>query len=172
MNMIMKRIRKALLFSACLLFLVGCEKVSPDRVLQGKWEPVYACGSYEDATYIHSFDGSVDEHGHIPTVLVSKNNPDVKYESSMLITGIRFFRQNGKDVFTTFEMDSPRKVIGKPLLYRIEDGMLYRELPMGAFINCSPDVLEEGSGKFDEGAPISFLADGKVKIGDITFQRM
>ena len=54
----------------------------------------------------------------------------------------------------------------------MEDGMLYRELPMGAFINCSPEVLEEGSGKFDEGAPISFLADGKVKIGSVTYQRM
>jgi hypothetical protein len=46
----------------------------------------------------------------------------------------------------------------------MEDKMIYRELPMGAFINCSPDVLEEGSGKFDEGAPISFLADGKISI--------
>ena len=54
--------------------------------------------------------------------------------------------------------------IGKPLMYRMEDRMIYRELPMGAFINCSPDVLEEGSGKFDEGAPISFLADGKISI--------
>ena len=155
---------------AGLLLLAGCEKVSPDS-LQGKWEPVYACGSYEDATYIHSYDGSVDGHGHIPTVLVSKNNPDVKYESSMLITGIRFFRQNGKDVFTTFEMDSPRKEVGKPLQYRIESGKIYRELPMGSFINCSPDVLDEGSGKFDEGTPLSFLGDGQVKIGDITFRR-
>jgi hypothetical protein len=89
----------------------------------------------------------------------------------MMITGIRFYRKDGKDVFTTFEMDSPRKEIGKPLLYRIESGILYRELPMGAFINCSPDVLEKGSGEFDEGTPISFLGDGQVKIGDITFSR-
>ena len=70
------------------------------------------------------------------------------------------------------DASSPREKIGKPLMYRMEDGMLYRELPMGAFINCSPEVLEEGSGKFDEGAPISFLADGKVKIGSVTYQRM
>ena len=104
-------------------------------------------------------------------VMVGKNNPDVKYDNSMKITGIRFFRQNGKDVFTTFFLDNPREVIGKPLQYRIESGILYRELPMGAFINCSPDVLEEGSGEFDEGTPISFLSDGQVKIGDITFSR-
>lgn len=162
--------RVVLMLFAGLLLLVACEKVSPDS-LQGRWEPIYACGSYEDVTYIHSYDGSVDEHGHIPTVLVSKNNPDVKYEGSMLITGIRFYRKDGKDVFTTFEMDSPRKEIGKPLLYRIESGILYRELPMGAFINCSPDVLEKGSGEFDEGTPISFLGDGQVRIGDITFSR-
>jgi hypothetical protein len=164
------RDRIVLMLFAGVLLLVGCEKVSPDS-LQGKWEPVYACGSYEDATYIHYFDGSVDEHGHIPTLLVGKNNPDVKYESSMLITGIRFFRQNGKDVFTTFEIDSPRKEIGKPLLYRIESGRLYRELPMGAFMNCSPDVLDEGSGEFDEGTPISFLDDGQVKIGEFTYSK-
>lgn len=61
-------------------------------------------------------------------------------------------------------MMAVQAAIGKPLMYRMEDRMIYRELPMGAFINCSPDVLEEGSGKFDEGAPISFLADGKISI--------
>ena len=167
------KIRIVLMLFAGLLLSVGCEKVSPDSLqgLQGRWKPVYACGSYEDATYTYSFDGSVDEHGVIPMVMVGKNNPDVKYDNSMKITGIRFFRQNGKDVFTTFFLDNPREVIGKPLQYRIESGILYRELPMGAFINCSPDVLEEGSGEFDEGTPISFLGDGQVKIGDITFSR-
>lgn len=162
--------RVVLMLFAGLILLVGCEKASPDS-LQGKWIPVYACGSYEDDAYIYSFDGSVDKHGVISTVMVSKNNPDAKYDNSMMITGIRFYRKDGKDVFTTFEMDSPRKEIGKPLLYRIESGILYRELPMGAFINCSPDVLEKGSGEFDEGTPISFLGDGQVRIGDITFSR-
>ena len=89
----------------------------------------------------------------------------------MLITGIRFFRNHGEDVFTTFFKDSPHNEIGKPLKYRVKSGKLYRELPMGAFINCSPDVLDEGSGKFDEGTPISFLGNGQVKIGDFTYSK-
>ena len=141
----MKRIRNTLLLSAGLLLLAGCEKVSPDG-LQGRWKPVYASMDYvENGTYHCSCDGPVDETGRILML---------------------------RESFTTFFMETPREKIGKPLMYRMEDGMLYRELPMGAFINCSPDVLEEGSGKFDEGAPISFLADGKVKIGSVTYQRM
>ncbi len=168
----MKRIRNTLLLSAGLLLLAGCEKVSPDG-LQGRWKPVYASMDYvENGTYHCSCDGPVDETGRILMLRESINHPDVKYEDPILITGIRFYRSHGQDVFTTFFMETPREKIGKPLMYRMEDGMLYRELPMGAFINCSPDVLEEGSGKFDEGAPISFLADGKVKIGSVTYQRM
>ena len=154
-----------------LLLLVGCEKTSPDS-LQGRWEPIYASGVHEDAVYTYSFDGPVDEHGQILATMVGKINPDIKYEpQSMLITGIRFFRKNGEDVFITFYKDSPHKEIGKPLLYRVENGKLYRELPMGAFINCSPDVLEEGSGEFDTGTPISFLGNGQVKIGDFTYSK-
>ena len=33
-------------------------------------------------------------------------------------------------------------------------------------------MFEESSGTFDEGTPVSFLADGKDKIGGITYQRM
>lgn len=166
----MKVLRIMLLFAG-LMLLVACGKVSPDS-LQGRWEPVYACGSYEDAVYIFSFDGPVDEHGQILATMVGKINPDIAYEpNTMLITGIRFFRKNGEDVFITFYKDSPHKEIGKPLLYRVENGKLYRELPMGAFINCSPDVLEEGSGKFDEGTPLSFLGNGQVKIGNCTYSK-
>ena len=181
-----------LMLFAGLLLLVGCEKGSPDGMqgtcepeyasdsceedspdgLHGRWEPVYACGSHKDNTYTCFFEGSVDGHGVIPAVMVGNDNPDLKYETSITIAGIRFFRQDGKDVFTTFMKDSPRKEIGKPLQYRIEDGMLYCELPMGAFINCSPDILDEGSGVFDEGTPISFLSNGQLKIGDITYSRI
>ncbi len=138
-----------MLLFAGLILLVGCEKASPDS-LQGRWEPIYASGVHEDATYIFSFDGPVDERGQILATMVGKINPDIEYEpNTMLITGIRFFRNKGEDVFTTFFKDSPHKEIGKPLKYRVESGKLYRELPMGAFIDCSPDVLDEGSGKFD-----------------------
>ena len=161
-----------MLLFAGLILLVGCEKASPDS-LQGRWEPIYASGVHEDAVYSYSFDGPVDEHGQILATMVGKINPDIEYEpSAILITGIRFFRNHGEDVFTTFMKDSPRKEIGKPLQYRIEDGMLYCELPKGAFIDCSPDILDEGSGVFDEGTPISFLSNGQLKIGDITYSRI
>ena len=160
-----------MLLFASLILLVGCEKASPDS-LQGRWEPIYASGVHEDATYIFSFDGPVDERGQILATIVGIINPDIEYEpNTMLITGIRFFRNKGEDVFTTFFKDSPHKEIGKPLKYRVESGKLYRELPMGAFIDCSPDVLDEGSGKFDEGTPISFLGNGQVKIGDFTYSK-
>ena len=166
----MKSFKTMLLFAG-LILLVGCEKASTDS-LQGRWEPIYATGVYQNAIYIYSFDGPVDERGYIMTTVVGKRNPDIKYEpDTMLITGIRFFRKDGEDVFITFYKDSPTKEIGKPLLYRIKNGKLYRELPMGAFINCSPDVLEEGSGEFDEGTPLSFLGDGQVKIGDFTYRK-
>lgn len=159
----------ALLF-ICLLMLAGCEKMSQDG-LRGRWKPVYASISYEDAVSRYSCDGRIDEHGNILMLRVGIEHPDVKYEEPILITGIRFFKKNGEDVFTTFFLDSPKEDIGKPLLYRIENGKLYREWPMGALINCDPDVLNEGSGQFDKGSPISFLPDGQVKIGDITYQR-
>ena len=165
------KLLKIMLLFAVLILLVGCDKASPDS-LQGRWEPIYASGVYEDPVYIYSFDGPVDEHGQILATMVGKINPDIEYEpNAMLITGIRFFRKNGEDVFITFFKDSPRKEIGKPLLYRVENGKLYCEMPMGAFINCSPDVLEEGSGQFDEGAPISFLGNGQIKIGDFTYSK-
>lgn len=167
----MKPLKIMLLFAG-LILLVGCEKASPDS-LQGRWEPIYASGVHEDAVYSYSFDGPVDEHGQILATMVGKINPDIEYEpSAILITGIRFFRNHGEDVFTTFMKDSPRKEIGKPLQYRIEDGMLYCELPKGAFIDCSPDILDEGSGVFDEGTPISFLSNGQIKIGDFTFRKI
>ena len=123
------------------LLLLVCCEKESPDSLHGRWDPVYV-------------------------------NPDIEHEpSTMLIMGIRFFRNNGEDVFTTFFKDSPQKEIGKPLKYKVESGKLYRELPMGAFINCSPDVLEEGSGKFDEGTPISFLGNGQVKIGDYTYSK-
>ena len=162
---------KIILFLAGLILLVGCEKASSDS-LQGRWEPIYASGVSEDDVYTYSFDGPVDEHGQILATMVGKINPDIKYEpQSILITGIRFFRKKGEDVFITFYKDSPHEEIGKPLLYRVENGKLYRELPMGAFINCSPDVLEKGSGEFDKGAPISFMGNGQIKIGDFTYSK-
>lgn len=104
--------------------------------------------------------------------MVGKTNPEIEYEPNiLLITGIRFFQKNGQDVFINFYKDSPKKEIGKPLLYRIENGKLYREYPNGAFMNCSPDVLEEGSGVFDEGTPFSFIGNGQLKIGDFTYSK-
>ena len=165
----MKTLKIILLFAG-LLLLVDCEKSSSDG-LHGRWEPVYAYGSGEDEVYIYSFDGPVDEHGQLPMTMVGKENPDIKYENIVEITGIRFFRKNGEDVFITFHKDNPKKEIGKPLLYKIENGTLYREWPKGAFINGHLEELQEGSGVFDEGAPISFLGNGQIKIGGVTYSK-
>ena len=165
------KLHKALVPFIGLLLLVGCGKVSPDG-LQGKWKPVYASLHFDDGVSTYSCDGPVDEHGRILMLRVGIQHPDVKHEDYTIITGIRFFKQNGNDVFTTFFMDSPNETIEEPLMYKIQNGKIYRELPKGSFINGSLDSLDEGSGIFDEGESISFLADGQVTIGGITFERM
>ena len=166
----MKHYRVSILFIG-LLLLAGCEKLSPEG-LQGRWEPVYAYGSFEHDVYFYSYDGAVDERGYVPLMRVRKDSPDVKFEDTLLILGIRFSQKDGEDVYTSFHKDSPKEVIGKPLLYKIVNGMLYFELPQAAFANSSPEVLGEGSGYFDEGAAISFLARGKIRIGGITYKRL
>ena len=166
------KLYRILFLLAGVLLLAGCEKIMPSNGLEGRWKPVYASGTYEDATYIHYFDGPADEHGVVPQVYVGKTNPDVKYESTMTLGGYRFFRKDGKDVFTTFLMDTPNEKIYEPLMYRIEDGIIYREMPWGALINDSLDYLDQGSGQFDEGTPITFLDNGQLKIGNFTYQRM
>ena len=160
------KLHKALVPFIGLLLLVGCGKVSPDG-LQGKWKPVYVCFDTEDVLsgYRSVYDGPVDAHGGFTVLLIGMDHPDVQYKNQAEMTGIRFFRQNGEDVFTTFRLDTPNKAIAKPLLYKIENGKLYREWPKGAFINCSPEVLEEGSGVFDEGAEFTILPDGQLRIG-------
>ena len=162
---------RILMLMAGVLLLAGCEKM-PSSNLEGRWKPVYASGTYEDAAYIHYFDGPADERGVVPQVYVGKTNPDVKYESTLTLVGYRFFQKDGKDVFTTFLMDTPNKRIYEPLMYRIEDGIIYREMPWGALINDSLDYLDQGSGQFDEGTPITILDNGQLKIGNFTYQRM
>lgn len=163
----MKNLYKFLMPFIGLLFLVSCEKMTSDR-LQGSWQPVYASGSFEDYFYTCSYDGSVDEHGVIPIIRVGKNDPDTKYEDTMLITGFRFFTEDGKDLFTTFMMDSPNNEIGIPLQYKVENNMLYFEKPLGVVLNG----IGEGSGEYEEGTPISLLGNGQIKIGNITYNRM
>jgi len=171
------KLYKVILLLAGVMMLAGCEKM-PSNSLEGRWKPVYASGSYNDAAYNHSYSGPVDEHGVIPQVYVSKTNPEVRYESTLTIAGFNFFRKDGQDYFTTFLMDTPNEKIYEPLMYKIEGGKIYLELPWTAIVNGGigtyggiEDLLK-GSGKFDEGRPISFLDDGQVRIGDITFQRM
>ena len=96
----------------------------------------------------------------------------------MIIPGIRFFKKDGNDVYIHFYKNTPKEVvsvfskdeIGKPLLYRIENGVLYLELPMGAFINCPADVLDSGSGKFQE-MPIEFMDNGQIKFNNVTYSK-
>lgn len=88
----------------------------------------------------------------------------------MIIPGIRFFKKDGNDVYIHFYKNTPKDEIGKPLLYRIENGVLYLELPMGAFINCPADVLDSGSGKFQE-MPIEFMDNGQIKFNNVTYSK-
>lgn len=160
------KIHKVLLVFIGVLLLAACEKASPDG-LAGKWKPVYVYYDFENelSGYRSRYDGPVDAHGGFTELLIGMDHPDVQYENQAEVTGLHFFGQNGKDVFTTFHLDTPNKAIAKPLLYKIENGKLYREWPKGAFINCSPEVLEEGSGVFDEGAEFTILPDGQLRIG-------
>ena len=131
----MIRIWKALLFSAGLLLLAGCQKVSPDG-LQGRWKPVYASMDYvENGTSHCSCDGPVDETGRILMLRESINHPDVKYEDPILITGIRFYTRagcfhdllhgdsQGEDRETTHVQDG-----GWDALPRIADGRIHQLL--------------------------------------------
>ena len=168
---------KTLLLFFGLLLLAGCEKMPSDG-LTGKWKPVYVSFDDEDvfSGYRSVYDGPVDAHGGFTLLLIGMDHPDVQYENQAEMPGIRFFRQNGEDVFTNFHLDTPNKAIAKPLLYKIENGKLYREWPKGAFINCSPEVLEEGSGVFDEGTEFTILPDGQLRIGTdinyVTYKRI
>ena len=167
------KIYKVLLIFIGLLLLAGCEKASPDG-LQGRWKPVYASFDTEDVLpgYCAVYDGPVDAHGGFTQLLISMDHPDVRYENQAMLPGYRFFRKNGKDVFTTFFLDFPGEEIDQPLMYKIENGKIYFEWPKGAFINGSLDYLHEGSGKFDEGSPFSFRPDGQLIIGSVTYTRM
>ena len=160
------KLYKTLLLLSGLLLLAGCEKMPSDG-LAGKWKPVYVCFDTEDVLsgYRSVYDGPVDAHGGFTQLLIGMDHPDVQYENQARIAGIRFFKNGGEDVFTTFFLDTPNKAIEKPLLYKIENGKLFFELPKGAFINCSPEVLQEGSGVFDEGSEFAILPDGQLKIG-------
>ena len=161
-----KRFNIIMMLFAGLLILVGCEKMS-SADLQGSWVPVYASGSSEDERYISTFDGPIDEKGYITVIQASKTDPDVKYEASIIFPGIRFFQKNGKDVFVLFNCGSPSDEIGVPLMYKFDNGRIYRELPV--VINNS---YKEGSGEFDKGASIVFIGDGQLKIGNVTYNKM
>ena len=161
-----KRFNIIMMLFAGLLILVGCEKMS-SADLQGSWVPVYASGSSEDERYISTFDGPIDEKGYITVIQASKTDPEVKFEASIIFPGIRFFQEDGKDVFVIFNCGSPSNEIGVPLMYKIRNGRIYRELPE-AITNNS---FEEGSGEFDTGASILFIGDGQIKIGYVTYNK-
>lgn len=169
-----KKFYQLLAIFAGLLLLVGCEKGSSDESqegLLGKWVPVYACGQENGITYNTLFDGEVDKNGEIQITYVGVSKPDVKQESTMIIPGIRFFKKGGKNVYIRFYKKSPQEEIGKPLLYKFENGILSLELPMGVFVsNCSPDVFYSGSGKFQE-MPIEFMDNGQIKFNNVTYSK-
>ncbi len=147
------------------LHYVGRNLIKPFKL----W--VYACGQENGITYNTLFDGEVDKNGEIQITYVGVSKPDVKQESTMIIPGIRFFKKGGKNVYIRFYKKSPQEEIGKPLLYKFENGILSLELPMGVFVsNCSPDVFYSGSGKFQE-MPIEFMDNGQIKFNNVTYSK-
>ena len=164
-----KKLYKALMTFIGLLILVGCEKMSSVD-LQGSWAPVYASGSTDGEQYISTFDGPIDRDGYLLVTFVSKTNPDENFEASVLFPGIRFFQEEGKDVFIYYfnrVVSGDSSEFGIPLMYKIRSGKIYRELPV--VINNS---YKEGSGEFDEGTIISFQNDGQLRIGNITYSKL
>lgn len=168
-----KKFYQFLAIFAGLLLFVGCEKGSSDESQEGilgRWVPVYACGRELGPPHDKYYDGKVDKNGEISVLYVDTSNPDARHKGSMIIPGIRFFKKDGNDVYIHFYKNTPKDEIGKPLLYRIENGVLYLELPMGAFINCPADVLDSGSGKFQE-MPIEFMDNGQIKFNNVTYSK-
>ena len=158
---------KAVLLIAGLLALAACEK-DPVEGLQGSWRPVYANGSFDNTVYVYTYNAPVDASGSFPYVYVSKTNPDVKYEGNMMVPCLRFFKEKGEDVYTSFYKDGSGES-EEPLHYYIKDGKLYREYPRQYFIN--EDYYYPGAETNYFEAPILFLDNGQVKIGDITYER-
>lgn len=172
------KLYRVILVLAGIMMLAGCEK-SPYNVLEGRWKPVFASGTYDDGTigigYVYYYDGPADSHGTVSCVRVARTNPELRYEETTTIPGYRFFRKDGKDVFENFFMDTPGEAFYKPLMYKVEGGKIYREWPWAYLINGDSnhlDHLMEGSGHFDNGTPITFLDDGRITIGNFTYQRM
>ncbi len=160
---------KAVLLIAGLLALAACEKY-PVEGLQGSWRPVYANGSFENSVYVYTYNAPVDESGRVPYVYVGKTNPDVKYEGYMMVPCLRFFKEKGEDVYTSFFKDGSGEESDEPLHYYIKNGKLYREYPWKYLVNDDYYYPGAESDKYYE-APILFLDNGQVKIGDITYER-
>ena len=167
------------------LLLAGCDEMSDESAtvrIRGKWRPVYAEGSYEDAVYVHSYAGPVNNRGEITSTITGKQNPEVKYESTIMFSGYEFFSKGGSDYHTAFflapEYQKDNDML--PLLYKIEDGKIYFEFPKSYFINDSgndyygvwhPD-LQEGSGIFSEGRELIFIDYDNIRIGPVTYSRV
>ena len=147
-----------------LLMLTACAKF-PIEDLQGYWKPIYASGYQEDAVYIITFDGPVDELGQVQFVRASKSDPGIKEEGAMVIPSIRFFHENGEDVFSYFWVNGSD--VMRLLHYYIKKGKIYFERPVSGITNDNTSQAH-----YDKGTPIQFLGDDQVKMGDVTYQKV
>ena len=154
----------AILLFVGLIMLTACEKF-PLENLQGYWRPIYVSGYDENDVYDITYDGPVDKFGLVKYVRASKSVPGIKEEGTMVIPSICFFRENGEDMYCTFFVNGSD--VRHLLHYYIKNGKIYRELSMSELTNADNSQVE-----YDEGAPIQFLGDNQVKIGDITYERM
>ena len=90
----------AILLVVGLIMLIACE-IIPVENLQGYWKPFYISGYDENDEYIITYDGPVDELGLVQYVRASKSNPGIKEEGTIVIPKIRFFRENGENMYCT-----------------------------------------------------------------------
>ena len=172
--MTMKRI-VILLAAFAALLMAGCSELEgPVGQLQGSWRPVYAVGEHDDAVYHITYDGAVDENGLIVGKAIARENAAVQYDMTILFSGMTFYQENGEDLFLTFFLDPPAIQASevKPLHYYIENGRIYYELTNGTFVNCDPDYLLSGSGKYNEGQDLALLDRNTIRIGGVTYKRM
>ena len=156
--------------------LSGCNELEDGitKQLQGSWRPVYAVGGHDDAVYHVSYDGALDEKGGIIGIAIARENPAIQYDMAILFTGMKFFHEKGEDFFLSFFLDSSQSGASeiKPLHYYIENGKIFYELTNGIFVNCDPDYLLSGCGKYNEGQELVLIDKNTIRIGGVTYERM
>ena len=157
------------LVAGIVLMVAGCDAMQGvEQKFDGSWRPVYANFTYDDAVYTVHYDGPLDQLGRAQAVRQGKTNPDVIYSTEIAFTGLRFFRHEGSDVFTSISLDdSFCGTVGQFLRYKVEGNMIYFESPKSYFVNGADD-----DPVWSEAQAFKFIDPDNLVIGDVTYVRM